>query len=158
MRSAHRIRSRVGSASIALVGLAVLAFGYRLGDPIAGFAVTLFIVHVGYEVTTELVHHLMDGVEPEILKDAGAAVEAVPGVLGAEVAARWTGRTLRLEVEGGLDPRSTLADVEVVRTQVEAAVLDAVTEAREVRFIPRAAWPSSAAPQSGSSPGPPEGP
>lgn len=35
----------------ALVGLAVVATGHSWGDPIAGFAVTLFIVHVGYEVT-----------------------------------------------------------------------------------------------------------
>ncbi len=31
----------------ALVGLIAVAAGYRWGDPIAGFAVTLFILHVG---------------------------------------------------------------------------------------------------------------
>ncbi len=49
----------------ALVGLVGVALGYRWADPIAGFAVTLFILHVGWEVTSEIVHHLMDGVEPE---------------------------------------------------------------------------------------------
>jgi cation diffusion facilitator family transporter len=47
----------------ALVGLGVVATGHRWGDPIAGFAVTLFILHVGYEVTADVVHHLMDGVD-----------------------------------------------------------------------------------------------
>ena len=37
------------SSAGALVGLILVAAGYRLGDPVAGLAVTLFIVHVGYE-------------------------------------------------------------------------------------------------------------
>jgi cation diffusion facilitator family transporter len=121
----------------ALIGLGVVALGYRIGDPIAGFAVTLFILHVGYEVTSELVHHLMDGVEPDLLQDGKAAAETVPGVLDAEVVGRWTGRTLRLDVQARLDPGVTIADAEDVGRQVEAAVLDTVEEARQVRFIPR---------------------
>jgi len=46
----------------ALVGLVIVATGRRWGDPIAGFVVTLFIVQVGFTVTREIVHHLMDGV------------------------------------------------------------------------------------------------
>jgi cation diffusion facilitator family transporter len=121
----------------ALIGLGVVALGYRIGDPIAGFAVTLFILHVGYEVTSELVHHLMDGVEPDVLQEGKAAAEMVPGVLDAELAGRWTGRTLRLDVEAHLDPGVTIAEAEDVGRRVEAAVLDAVEEARQVRFIPR---------------------
>jgi divalent metal cation (Fe/Co/Zn/Cd) transporter len=46
----------------ALLGLIAVALGAAWGDAVAGFAVTLFIIHVGWEVTGELVHHLMDGV------------------------------------------------------------------------------------------------
>lgn len=56
------------SSAGALLGLIAVAFGYRWGDPVAGFAVTLFILHVGYEVTTEISRHLLDGVEPEHLQ------------------------------------------------------------------------------------------
>jgi cation diffusion facilitator family transporter len=52
----------------ALVGLVLVALGFRLGDPIAGFAITLFIVRVGWEVTNDVVHHLMDGIDPADLE------------------------------------------------------------------------------------------
>lgn len=123
----------------ALGGLMAVTLGYRLGDPIAGFAVTLFIVHVGYEVTRELVERLMDGVDPEVLEQAKVAAESVPGVLGAQLSGRWTGRTLHLDVAGRLDPAASVAQAEELGHAVEAAVLHAVDQARKVRFIPTAA-------------------
>ena len=39
--------------------------------------VTGFIAHVGYEVTGELVHHLTDGVDPDILAQAEQAALGV---------------------------------------------------------------------------------
>jgi divalent metal cation (Fe/Co/Zn/Cd) transporter len=92
----------------ALIGLVFVAFGYRLGDPIAGFAITLFIGHVGYEVTSDIVGHLMDGVDPDVLARAAAAADSVPGVLAVEVKGRWTGRSLRLEVVSKVAPSVTL--------------------------------------------------
>jgi cation diffusion facilitator family transporter len=123
----------------ALVGLGAVALGYRIGDPLAGFAVTLFIVHVGYEVTHELVHHLMDGVEPEVLEEAKRAAESVGGVLEATPSGRWTGRTLRIDVAARFDPSSTVGDAARLGEAVEAAVFHAVEEARVVRVIPTAA-------------------
>jgi divalent metal cation (Fe/Co/Zn/Cd) transporter len=52
----------------ALVGLGAVALGFRLGDPIAGIAVTLFICHVGYEVTRDVVHPLANSVDPDRLR------------------------------------------------------------------------------------------
>ena len=131
----------------ALLGLVAVAFGYRLGDPVAGFAVTLFIIHVGYEVTRELVNHLMDGVDPELVQDAKVAAESVGGVGEARVAARWMGRTLHIDVEGLVDPALTMADAAAVGRQVEGAVHQAVEECRRVRFIPQAReGPGGAAP------------
>lgn len=76
----RRVGHRIGSATLladaqhswldalssagALVGLVLVAFGQRWSDPVAGFAVTLFIAHVGFEVTRELVDRLMDGCRP----------------------------------------------------------------------------------------------
>jgi cation diffusion facilitator family transporter len=62
----------------ALVRLIGVALGYRWADPIAGFAVTLFILHVFWEVTSEIVNHLMDGMDPEQLAGARAAATSVP--------------------------------------------------------------------------------
>jgi len=123
----------------ALVGLVVVGLGYRLGDPIAGFAITLFIAHVGWEVTGQLLHHLMDGVDADVLGRAAEAAESVPGVLGASLSGRWTGRTLRLDVVARVDSACSVADADRLGERVQAAVFHAVDEAREVRFIPTAA-------------------
>jgi divalent metal cation (Fe/Co/Zn/Cd) transporter len=71
---------------------------------VAGVAVTGFICHVGYEVTSDVVRRLADGIDPAIITTAEAAAGAVPGVIHAHARARWTGRTLRIELEGWVDP------------------------------------------------------
>jgi cation diffusion facilitator family transporter len=120
----------------ALVGLVGVAFGYRWADPIAGFAVTLFILHVGWEVTSQIVHHLMDGVEPEYLEAAQQAASGVPGVHAVAVRGRWMGRSLTLEVEGHMHGQSTLQEAERAGQAVEAAVRRAVYHVRHVRWVP----------------------
>jgi cation diffusion facilitator family transporter len=116
----------------ALAGLALVAAGQRWGDPVAGFAITLFICHVGYEVTGEIVHHLMDGVEPGQLAAAEHAAATVGGVRAATARGRWTGRTLILDIEARLDPRLTLADADRITGHVEQAVRAAVPDAGQV--------------------------
>lgn len=121
----------------ALIGLVGVALGYRWADPVAGCAVTFFICHVGYEVTTEVVHHLMDGVDPEHLSAAAEAVRRIPGVHGARVRGRWMGRSLLLEIEGELDGELPLREAQALAPKVEEVVHAAVGEARAVRWIPR---------------------
>jgi cation diffusion facilitator family transporter len=121
----------------ALVGLVGVALGYRWADPIAGFAVTLFILHVGWEVTTEILHHLMDGVDPEQLEAARHAASNVPDVQDVAVRGRWMGRSLTLEVEGQMPGETPLARSEEIGRTVEAAVRNAVEEVRHITWIPR---------------------
>jgi divalent metal cation (Fe/Co/Zn/Cd) transporter len=78
----------------ALIGLVIVATGRTWGDPIAGFAVTLFILHVGYEVTGGMLHHLMDGVDAEDLDAARDAALKVPGVNDVTVRGRWMDGTV----------------------------------------------------------------
>ncbi|HLH26131.1 MAG TPA: cation diffusion facilitator family transporter [Chloroflexota bacterium] len=121
----------------ALVGLIGVGLGYRWADPVAGFAVTLFIAHVGVEVTREIVRHLMDGVEPEHVEAAQRAAAAVPGVQRVDVRGRWMGRSLALEIEGDLAADTTIEQAERIGCLVEQAVYGAVAEARRVKWIPR---------------------
>ena len=118
----------------ALLGLLLVAAGYPLGDPLAGFAVTLFILHVGYEVTRDILEHLMDGVDPVELKAAEVAARAVPGVEAASARARWMGRSLIVEIEGELPERTSVREADDIGHQVKHAVLDAVEGVREVRW------------------------
>lgn len=122
------------SSGGALLGLVMVALGYPLGDPIAGFAVTLFIVHVGYEVTMDMIEHLMDGVDPGQLEAAETAARTVPGVQAAKARGRWMGRSLVVEVEGELPDRCSLQEADEIGHRVKHAVLDAVHEVSEVRW------------------------
>ena len=95
----------------AMVGLFLVALGYPIGDPIAGLAVTVLIVHVGLEVTREVLHHLLDGIEPELLDSVVAVARSAPGVEGVVRArGRWTGRVVRLDLELRLAQAATIDD------------------------------------------------
>jgi cation diffusion facilitator family transporter len=122
----------------ALVGLVAVALGFRWGDPIAGIAVTLFICHVGYQVTGDVVHRLADGVDPAVITGAEASAGAVDGVAHAHARARWTGRTLRVEVEGWVDPDLTVSEADALGRQVALAVVQQVPDIGSFTWTARA--------------------
>ena len=96
---AHHSRLDALSSLGALIGLTLVAAGLPIGDPIAGFAVTFLIIEVGFEVTRDVLHHLLDGIEPALIESIRTLAAATPGVarvIGAR--GRWTGRSVRVEV------------------------------------------------------------
>jgi divalent metal cation (Fe/Co/Zn/Cd) transporter len=109
------------SSAGALAGLIAVAAGQPWGDPVAGLAVTAFICHVGYEVTTDVTRRLADGIDPEVIRAAEAAAGSVAGVVHAHARARWTGRTLRVEIEGWVDPDLPAREADALGRQVAAA-------------------------------------
>jgi cation diffusion facilitator family transporter len=127
------------SSAGALVGLVAVAFGQSWGDPVAGLAVTAFICHVGFEVTRDVVHRLADGVDPDVITTAEAAAGSVPGVIHAHARARWTGRTLRVEIEGWVDPELTVKDADAVGRQVAGNISRQLPEAGSFTWTSRAA-------------------
>jgi len=122
----------------ALLGLIGVAAGLSWADAVAGLVVTGFIVHVGWEVTSELVSHLMDGVDPEILARADSAAVSVRGVHHVHVRARWSGRSLIVEVEGYMSPGVSVGEADRRGEEVQAAVAAAVPESRAVLWSPHA--------------------
>jgi cation diffusion facilitator family transporter len=121
----------------ALIGLMVVAAGYRWGDPVAGFAVTIFIVHVGYEVTREIIEHLMDSVAPDDLAAAESAAAGIPGVHDIVARARWMGRSLVVEIEGTLGNNISLLQADAIGHEVKHAVLEKVAHVKQVYWLPR---------------------
>jgi cation diffusion facilitator family transporter len=126
----------------ALLGLVGVGAGLWWADGVAGLLVTGFIVHVGWEVTSDVVSHLMDSVEPQVLTAAESAALSVPGVDHVHVRARWLGRTLLVEVEGFISAAVLLADTEATGRSVREAILAAVPECRAVVWSPHALEPS----------------
>ena len=100
------------SSTGALLGLVGVLCGLKWADGVAGIVVTGFICHVGWEVTSDVVHRLLDGVDPQIVLTAESAAAEVPGVVHAHARARWTGRTLRLEVEGWVGSDVSVAEAD----------------------------------------------
>ena len=76
----------------------------------------------------------MDGVDPAVIATAEQTASEVPGVLHAHARARWTGRTLRLEVEGWLDADTSVADADEVGRAVVRAI------ARELPDVRSFSW------------------
>jgi divalent metal cation (Fe/Co/Zn/Cd) transporter len=114
-----------------------VALGFHSADGVAGLVITVFIAHVGWEVTSELLVHLMDGVDPDVITTAESAVLGVAGIDHAYARARWMGRSLLVEVEGFVAAGSTVYSVEALGRTVEAAVIAAVPERRAVLWTPR---------------------
>jgi cation diffusion facilitator family transporter len=127
------------SSAGALAGLIAVAAGQTWGDPVAGLAVTAFICHVGYEVTKDVVHRLADGVDPEVITTAEAAAGSVPGVIHAHARARWTGRTLRVEVEGWVDPELSARDADALGRQVAGQISRQLPQAGSFTWTTRPA-------------------
>ncbi len=129
----HSWLDAVASAG-ALLGLVGVASGMWWADGAAGLLVTGFIVHVGWEVTSGVVAHLMDSIDPEILTGAEAAALGVLGVDHVHVRARCPvlGRILLVEVEGFMVGSVPLADAEATGRSVRDAISGALPEVRAV--------------------------
>lgn len=127
------------SSAGALAGLVAVALGQPWGDPLAGLVVTAFICHVGYEVTKDVLRRLADGIDPDVITMAEAAAGSVPGVIHAHARARWTGRTLRVEIEGWVDPELTAKDADALGCLVADQVSRQIPEAGSFTWTTRAA-------------------
>jgi len=127
------------SSAGALAGLVAVALGQSWGDPVAGLAVTLFICHVGYGVTADVIRRLADGIDPAVIVQAEQAAGSVPGVLHAHARARWTGRTLRVEIEGWVDPDLTTCQADSLGRQVAIALAGALPETGSFTWAARSA-------------------
>jgi cation diffusion facilitator family transporter len=127
------------SSAGALAGLIAVALGQPWGDPVAGLAVTGFICHVGYEVTKDVLHRLADGVDPGVVTAAEAAAGSVPGVIHSHARARWTGRTLRVEIEGWVNAEMTARETDELGRLVADELSLLVPEASSLTWTTRAA-------------------
>lgn len=125
------------SSAGAAAGLIGVLFGLRWADAAAGLIVTGFICHVGWEVSVDVMHRLMDGADPDTISTAEAAAAEVPGVRHAHARARTTGRILRVEVEGWLDAETSVADADRIGQCVAEQVAAAVPDMRSFTWTAR---------------------
>lgn len=84
-------------------------------------------------------HRLADGIDPGVIDTAEAAAGSVPGVVHAHARARWTGRTLRVEIEGWIDPDTTARAADDLGRLVADEISRQLPEAGALTWTTRAA-------------------
>jgi cation diffusion facilitator family transporter len=125
------------SSGGALVGLIGVAAGWTWADAVAGIVVTGFICHVGWEVTSDIAHRILDGVDPSVVETAEAVAAEAPGVLHAHSRARWTGRTLRVEVEAWVDSQTTVGEADRIGRLVASRLAPRLPQMRNFTWSAR---------------------
>jgi cation diffusion facilitator family transporter len=103
-----------------LLGAAGVRLGYPVADPVIGLAITVAILGIVWQSAKTVLLRMLDGVEPEVVREARHAVDHVPGVLGVtEVRGRWVGHRLRLEANVSVKPTLTVTEGHRIAKEVE---------------------------------------
>ena len=76
--------------------------------------------------------------DPSVITTAEEAAGSVPGVIHAHARARWTGRTLRVEIEGWVDPGLPARDADAMGRLVADAIARQLPEAGSFTWTTRA--------------------
>ncbi len=131
-----RVGRRIGSAALVadglhartdgitslavLLGVGGAALGWRLADPVVGILITLAILGILKGAVAEVGGRLMDAVDPALVEKARRATVEVDGVGSVgELRLRWSGHSLRAEVEVVARPGLSLADADRLAGTIE---------------------------------------
>jgi len=133
----YRIRSgkRIGSAALVadgyharvdgftslavVVGVAGVAAGFELADPIVGIAISVVILRIVWQSLRTIGLRAMDGVEAgtiDAIAQAARGVDRVHEV--SDVRARWLGHGIRAELTIGVSPDTTVAEAHELADRV----------------------------------------
>ncbi|MEX1286694.1 MAG: cation diffusion facilitator family transporter [Acidimicrobiia bacterium] len=105
----HARSDALTSLAVVVAGVGAL-FGLAWVDPVAGLVVAGAIVVLLVRSGRVIVRRLLDGIEPELVDRARAALLGTEGVEGvADLRMRWQGHLLRVEASIGVDPDLSVA-------------------------------------------------
>jgi cation diffusion facilitator family transporter len=98
---ALHFKSDIYSSGVVIVGLALVYFGYPIGDPIAAFVVAMFVLRAGYRLGKKTIDTLIDTAPEGIDTTVRAAIKDVADVVHID------------RVRGGPRGSAVYVDVEV---------------------------------------------
>ncbi len=138
-----RVGRRIGSAALVadglhartdgftslavLLGAGGVAIGWWWADPLVGLAITTVILLVLTDAAREVYLRLMDAVDPALVDQVEATLQATPGVvdIGA-VHLRWSGHRLRAECDIAVPADLTVVAAHAVAVEAEHRLIHAV--------------------------------
>jgi len=155
----YRIRSgkRIGSAALVadgyharvdgftslavVLGVAGVALGFELADPLVGIAISIVILRIVWQSLRAIGLRAMDGVEDGTIDAIAGCARGVAGVREvSDVRARWLGHVIRAELAVGVAPDASVAQAHELAERVRHElthhvehVADAVVETRPSR-------------------------
>ena len=111
-------------ALAALIGIAGVKLGYPYLDPVAGFAISLWIIYAGYRIGMENIDYLMGKAPPPRLLDAiKAAAVTVQGVKAINtVRAHYVGNFIHVEIHIEVDKDLSTLESHAIGKGVETSV------------------------------------
>jgi cation diffusion facilitator family transporter len=117
-----------GFTSLAVVfGAVGVWLGFPLADPIVGLIITVAIVAVLRTAVRDVFRRLLDGVDPQLVDTAEAALASEPGVVGVRsLRMRWIGHSLHADAELDIEADTSLADAHQVAHRAEHTLTHAV--------------------------------
>ena len=95
---ADGVHARIdGFTSLAVVlGAGGVMLGFPLADPVVGLLISAAIIVLLWGTVRSIGRRLMDGIEPELVASARAALDATPGILDVlRLQLRWVGHRLQ---------------------------------------------------------------
>ena len=126
-----------GFTSLAVVaGVIGIWLGFPLADPIIGLLIAAAIFVLLWGTARDIGRRLLDGVDPDLLDRAEAAIAAVAPA-SSTVRLRWSGHRLHVEVTAPVDPEWTMAELAALSLSVERAIRAEIRTAGSVVVVPR---------------------
>ena len=108
----------------AFAGVAGMALGYPIFDPLAGGVVSLLVIHQGIDVSRENLRYLSDGAPPAEERDRiERAIRSHPEVRGVhDFVAYYSGHVIEVEFHAEIDADHSLASAHDVETELRERV------------------------------------
>lgn len=129
-----------GFTSLAVVlGVIGVWLGMPLADPIVGLVITAAILVLLWGTARDIGRRLLDGVDPELVDRAEAALVRVDGVRSVDVVRlRWMGHRLTVAADIDVDPALSVSAFSEIEQRAAHALTHALPGVGLVRLSPSA--------------------
>lgn len=118
----HFASDVLGSTAV-IIGLVLTGLGYPWGDSVAAIAVAVMISILGLRLGRSTIETLLDRAPQGVAEKAGAAIAAVPGVVGVErLRARMVGATTFIDAIVNVPRTYPIDRVEAIKKAAQEAV------------------------------------